>query len=80
MIMQEQFSYTGIIDNDYAGTICVVLINTACFPTYEVKRGDRVAQITLVRFERAHFKEVLDFKMKNYGEKLRVGGFGSTGK
>ena len=73
-------THVGLIDNYYCGTICVILTNVACYPTYEIKKGDRIGQITLLRFERASFNEVLDFQMKNYGEKLRVGGFGSTGK
>ena len=73
-------THVGLIDNDYCGTIGVILINVACFPTYEIKKSDRIAQITLLRFEKAFFNEVLDFQMKNYGEKLRVGGFGSTGR
>ena len=73
-------THVGIIYNDYCGTIGVILINVACFPTYEIKKGNRIGQITLLRFEKASFNEVLDFQMKNYGGKLRIGGFGSTGR
>ena len=73
-------THVGVVDNDYAGSICVVLTNVACYPTYKIDKGDRIAQITLVKCDRAHWKEVKDFEMENYGDKLRVGGFGSTGK
>ena len=26
-------THVGLIDNDYCGTICVILINLACYPT-----------------------------------------------
>ena len=56
-------THVGLIDNDYCGTIGVILINVACFPTYEIKKGDS-----------------LKLCSKNYGEKLRIGGFDSTGR
>ena len=50
------------------------------YPTYKIDKGDRIAQITLVKCDRAYWKEVKDFDMENYGDKLRVEGFGSNGK
>ena len=73
-------THVGLIDNDYCEAIGVILVNVACFPTYEITKGDRIGQVTLLRFEKASFNEVLDFQMKKYGDKLRVGGFGSTGR
>ena len=73
-------TYVGIIDNDYCRSVGVILINIAHYPTYEIRNGDRIGQITLLRYERVSWNEVSDFEMKAYGEKLRMGGFGSTGK
>ena len=39
--------------------------------------GDRIGQLTLVKYNKAVFKEVLNF---NFESLERVGGFGSTGK
>ena len=72
-------THVGIVDNDYAGSVCVVLTNLATYPLYEINGGDRIAQVTLVKYDRANWNEVKDFEMENYGEKLRMGGFGSTG-
>ena len=73
-------THVGLIDNDYAGSVGVILINVACYPTYEIPNGDRIGQITILKCERVSFNEGFDFDMKAYGEKLRMGGFGSTGK
>ena len=78
--LKRVLSHVGLIDNDYAGSVGVILINIACYPTYEIRNGDRIGQITLLRCERVSWNEVSDFEMKVYGEKLRMGGFGSTGK
>ena len=73
-------THVGIIDNDYAGSVGVILINIARYQTYEILNDDRIGQITLLRHKKVSWNEVSDFEMKAYGEKLRMGGFGSTGK
>jgi dUTP pyrophosphatase len=64
----------GTIDQDYSGEVQVPL--TYLFPgTYEIRAGDRIGQVRLVREEPAEFTigpvEVVEG---------RVGGFGSTGR
>ena len=69
-------AHMGIIDNDYRGCVCVILINLN-FHNYEIEIGDRIGQLTLVKYDKAVFKEVLNFNVESLE---RVGGFGSTGK
>jgi dUTP pyrophosphatase len=59
----------GTIDADYPGEICVLIWNTSK-EDFTVKRGDRIAQITLNLLHR--------ISSLNIGGK-RTGGFGSTG-
>ena len=68
--------HTGIIDNDYRGCVCVILINLNVH-NYDIEVGDRTGQLTLVKYDKAVFKDVLNF---NFESLERVGGFGSTGK
>jgi dUTP pyrophosphatase len=64
----------GTIDAGYRGEICVVLCNLgpACF---EVKKGDRIAQMAIRRVYRPEIVEVDDLDKSERGQ----GGFGSTG-
>lgn len=64
----------GTIDSDYRGELKVILINhgTAAF---EIKRGDRVAQLVLAPVTRAAWLETDALDETARGE----GGFGSTG-
>lgn len=64
----------GVIDEDYAGEICVVMFNFGN-EDYRVKKGTRIAQlvITPVLYLKCH--EVVSRKASERGEK----GFGSTG-
>ena len=79
LALQGINTHVGIIDNDYAGSVGVILTNISCYPEYRINRGDRIAQLTLVNCSRVLWNEVKDFEMKNYGKELRMGGFGSTG-
>lgn len=64
----------GTIDPDYRGEIGVILINHGQLP-YEIKKGDRVAQMSFKRIYRPRFQFVAKLS-----ESLRgIGGFGSTG-
>ena len=66
----------GVIDSDYRGNICMILTNFAAC-SIEIKTGDRVAQIMLLKNEEVSFAEVQDFDDRT----LRgTGGFGSTNK
>lgn len=66
----------GVIDSDYTGVIGVILFNHTDID-YEVKRGDRVAQLI---FERIYNPELEEIKYEDLQNTSRgAGGFGSTG-
>ena len=67
----------GLIDAGYRGEILVLLINHDPEEDYAVSRGDRVAQLVIVRVEEAAFTPV---PLEGLGEATRgAGGFGHTG-
>ena len=65
----------GTIDSDYRGEIKIILINLSKKP-FEVKSGDRVAQMILCPIAKGKLKEVKNLPKTLRGKK----GFGSTGK
>jgi dUTP pyrophosphatase len=65
----------GTIDAGYRGEIKVLLINHDPVDTIELRRGDRIAQLVVQRFERAAFAEVDALPESARG----IGGYGSTG-
>jgi dUTP pyrophosphatase len=64
----------GTIDHDYRGEVKVILINLGQEP-FEIKPGDRVAQMVVQRVERAQLESVEELRETGRG----AGGFGSTG-
>ena len=64
----------GTIDSDYRGELKVILINHGAEP-FNVRRGDRVAQLVLAPVTQASWLEVAELDETARGE----GGFGSTG-
>jgi dUTP pyrophosphatase len=66
----------GLIDSGYRDEIAVLLVNTDPETTYEVRRGDRIAQLVIQRVEAADFVEVAELSDSDRG----LGGFGSTGR
>ncbi len=64
----------GTIDSDYRGELKVILINHGHDP-FEVRRGDRIAQLVLAPVTRASWLKVEELDETLRGE----GGFGSTG-
>jgi dUTP pyrophosphatase len=64
----------GTIDSDYRGELKVILINHGSEP-FQIRRGDRVAQLVLAPVTRAGWLEVEHLEETARGE----GGFGSTG-
>lgn len=68
----------GTIDAGFRGEIKVILINHGK-ESYEVKRGDRIAQLVLKRVERAQIQEVEDFDHMDVS-KRGEGGYGHTGR
>jgi dUTP pyrophosphatase len=66
----------GLIDSGYRDELAVLLINTDPDVPYDVRRGDRIAQLVIQRVETARFAEVADLGASERG----LGGFGSTGR
>jgi dUTP pyrophosphatase len=64
----------GVIDPGYRGEIRVVVTNLGVAAA-EVKPGDRIAQLRIVRRIEAEFEEVAELGVAARG----AGGFGSTG-
>jgi dUTP pyrophosphatase len=65
----------GTIDHDYRGEVKVILANLGSEP-FEVRRGERIAQLVPAPVLKASFREVTQL-----GETTRgTGGFGSTGQ
>jgi len=65
----------GIIDSGYRGELKVVMINTDPEHDYEVKRGDRVAQLIISRYDNVTWTEVIELSGFDRG-----GGFGHSGR
>lgn len=65
----------GTVDAGYRGEIKVLLINHDPAETIVLRRGDRIAQLVIQRYERARFLEVPELPGSARGE----GGYGSTG-
>jgi len=64
----------GTIDSDYRGEIHAILINWG-ENTFEIKKGDRIAQIVFNKHETVEWEPVEDLEKTKRGEN----GFGSTG-
>ncbi|MFH1589410.1 MAG: dUTP diphosphatase [archaeon] len=65
----------GIVDSDYRGEVGVILINHG-ERYFEIKRGDRIAQATIIKHERAEFEVVDDISETKRGS----GGYGHSGQ
>jgi dUTP pyrophosphatase len=66
----------GLIDADYRGELKVLLVNTDPVEPFEVRRGERVAQLVIQAVEHADFVEVDELDETERGD----GGFGHTGR
>lgn len=65
----------GTIDADYRGEIKVILVNLSQEP-FEIKNGERIAQMVIAKHERVEWSETSDLQDTSRG----TGGFGSTGR
>ena len=65
----------GLIDAGYRDELRVLLVNTDPVADYEVRRGDRIAQLVIQRVEHADFAPVESLDESERG----TGGFGHTG-
>ncbi len=66
----------GTVDAPYRGEVGVILVNLDTKTPYEIKKGEKVAQMVFARVEHAFFTEKAELTATTRGE----GGFGSTGK
>ena len=64
----------GTVDADYRGEIGVILVNLSN-EDFEVKDGERVAQMVIAKHEQISWEEVVELESSERG----AGGFGSTG-
>ncbi|WP_341808025.1 dUTP diphosphatase [Wolbachia endosymbiont (group E) of Neria commutata] len=67
----------GTIDADYRGEVKVCLINLSKQP-YEIKRGDRIAQILITPIPQVLWNEIEEFCTEETDR--NEGGFGSSGR
>jgi dUTP pyrophosphatase len=65
----------GTIDSDYRGEVKVILANLGSEP-FEIRRGERIAQLVPAPVLHADFREVEALSETSRG----AGGFGSTGR
>lgn len=66
----------GLIDSGYRDEIRVILVNLDPTEKYEVRRGDRIAQLVVQPVARVAWEEVDELSATLRGES----GFGSTGR
>lgn len=65
----------GTVDSGYRGEIKVILINHDKWKAFEIKAGDRIAQLVIQKVEQPIFREVTELDLTDRG----LDGFGSTG-
>ena len=65
----------GLVDSGYRGEMAIIMINTDKHEAFQIKRGDRIAQLVIQRVE-----EVKLIRRDRLDDTTRgEGGFGSTG-
>ncbi len=65
----------GLIDSGYRDELAVIVINTDPSADFEIRRGDRIAQLVIQPVEQARFVSVAELPRSERG----LGGFGHTG-
>lgn len=68
--------FAGVIDPDYTGPIGVILYNSDASNPFQIKAGDRIAQLILEKYESDIIVESVG---KLSATERGSGGFGSTG-
>jgi dUTP pyrophosphatase len=66
----------GLVDSGYRGELKVAMVNLDPTNDYEVKKGDRIAQLVILAVPSVSFSLVNELPEATRGE----GGFGSTGR
>jgi dUTP diphosphatase len=67
----------GLIDSGYRGEVQVILVNLDPAHDYEVSRGDRIAQLVILRADQVAFELVAADELGS--SERGAGGFGHTG-
>lgn len=65
----------GLIDAGYRGEVQILLVNTDPAEPFTVRRGERIAQLVIMKVEQAEFTVVDEHDATDRG----AGGWGSTG-
>ena len=65
----------GLIDSGYRGEIKVILVNLDAEESFEIKRGDRIAQLVILATPEVDYQPADELPESERGE----GGFGSSG-
>ncbi len=65
----------GLIDSNYRGEIKAILMNLDPKKTFSIERGDRIAQLVIIRIPSVSFMPCDDLSQTDRGEE----GFGSSG-
>lgn len=65
----------GLVDSGYRGEMAIVMINTDKHEAFHIRRGDRIAQLVILRVEEARVIAAKELDETSRG----AGGFGSTG-
>jgi dUTP pyrophosphatase len=65
----------GTIDSDYRGEVGVILVNHSA-EIYEIKRGDRIAQMVIAKLPNLELEEVDDLDLTYRAD----GGYGHSGR
>lgn len=68
----------GLVDPGYRGELAVLLVNTDPAEDYQVRRGDRIAQLVVQSVEQADFTLVERDRLP--GSERGEGGFGHSGR
>lgn len=77
MAMKGLFTIAGVIDAGYRGEMAVLMCNFSHEHAYEIKAGDKIAQMIPVKPETYHeIMEVEELSESDRGDK----GYGSSGK
>ena len=66
----------GVVDSSYRGEIRVILFNTDKEEAFQVRQGDKIAQLIIERHYNFEFVESEEISETTRGS----GGFGSTGR
>jgi len=73
---QGVMAVLGTIDADYRGELFVAMHTFGSLKAYEIKDGDRIAQLVITRHEPVELVETDDLNVSLRG----AGGYGSTGR